>query len=109
MNFFKTSTPTSNFIMETNHYSPSKYVPQAVCEMYTRGKLLQYVDRRVHIYNVLLYLRKYVLRGALANGHDWIFLLIKIKDNFEGASFKQSGIISFFISETFARDFWAMA
>jgi hypothetical protein len=36
------------------------------------------------------YLRKQVLRGALTNGRDWIFLLIKLDDDYDGASYKQS-------------------
>ena len=36
------------------------------------------------------FLRKKVVRGALTNGHDWIFLLVILSDDYEGASFKQS-------------------
>jgi hypothetical protein len=39
------------------------------------------------------YLRRKVLRGALTNGHDWIFLLIKLNDDYDGASYKQSAVI----------------
>ena len=42
---------------------------------------------------MLHYLRKKVLRGALTNGRDWIFLLIKLNDNYDGASYKQSVIV----------------
>jgi hypothetical protein len=42
---------------------------------------------------VLLYLRKKVLRGALTNGHDWIFLLIKINDNYESVSYQKSNVL----------------
>jgi hypothetical protein len=42
---------------------------------------------------VLPFLRKKVVRGALTNGHDWIFLLIKINDNYEETSYKQSNEI----------------
>ena len=42
---------------------------------------------------VFLVLRKKVLRGAVTNGHQWIFILIKINDNYEGASFMDSDII----------------
>ena len=39
------------------------------------------------------YLRKKVLRGALTNGRDWIFLLVKLNDDYDGASYKQSSIV----------------
>ena len=42
---------------------------------------------------MVLYLRKKVLRGALTNGRDWIFLLIKLNDDYDGASYKQSSVI----------------
>jgi hypothetical protein len=42
---------------------------------------------------VLQYLRKKVLRGALTNGRNWIFLLVKFNDNYDGASYKQSSIV----------------
>ena len=34
--------------------------------------------------------RKKVIRGALTNGHDWVFLLIKLNNDYDGASYKQS-------------------
>jgi hypothetical protein len=46
----------------------------------------------VHISNVLLYLRKKFLRGALTNGRVWIFLLVKLNDNYDGTSYKQSSV-----------------
>ena len=42
---------------------------------------------------MFLVLRKKVLRGAVTNGHQWIFILIKINDNYEGASFMDSELI----------------
>jgi hypothetical protein len=35
-------------------------------------------------------LRKKVLRGAVTNGYQWSFILIKINDNYEGASYMNS-------------------
>ena len=46
------------------------------------------------------YLRKQVVRGALTNGHDWIFLLLKLNDNYDGASFRQSRPIQLRITES---------
>jgi len=44
---------------------------------------------------VLQYLRKKVLRGALTNGRDWIFLLVKLDDAYDGVSYKQSSVVQF--------------
>jgi hypothetical protein len=43
---------------------------------------------------VLLVFRKKILRGAVTNGHEWIFLLIKINDNYEGASYMPAPLLS---------------
>ncbi len=48
---------------------------------------------------MLQYLRKKVLRGALTNGRDWIFLLVKLNDNYDGASYKQSTVVKFGTAE----------
>ena len=40
-----------------------------------------------------IYHRKKILRGALTNGLEWIFLLIKLNDDYDGASYKQSAVI----------------
>ena len=47
------------------------------------------------------FLRNKIVRGALTNGHDWIFLLIKLNDNSEEASYKQSQLTQL----TFDQDF----
>jgi hypothetical protein len=44
---------------------------------------------------VVLYLRKKILRGAPTNGRDWIFLLIKLNNYYDGASYKQSVVIRY--------------
>jgi len=69
--------PSGFLIIEAKLSNPSGYVPQAVCEIYACGQFLQ----------------KKVLRGALTNGRNWIFLLVKFNDNYDGASYKQSSIV----------------
>jgi hypothetical protein len=39
------------------------------------------------------HLSKKVLRGALTNGRDWIFLLINLNDDYDGALYKQSDMV----------------
>ncbi|KAG1727127.1 hypothetical protein EDB19DRAFT_1750969 [Suillus lakei] len=69
--------PSSFFVMEAKLSDPSEHVAQAVYEMYACGKFLQ----------------KKVLRGALTDGHDWMFLFIKFNDNYDGASYQQSRLL----------------
>lgn len=40
------------------------------------------------------YIRKEVVHGALTNGHEWMFLLAKLNDNGNGASYKKSVIVN---------------
>ena len=47
----------------------------------------------MHISNVLLHYRKKIIRGALTNGRDWLFLFIKLNDDYNGASYKESALI----------------
>ncbi|KDR80138.1 hypothetical protein GALMADRAFT_242390 [Galerina marginata CBS 339.88] len=65
--------------IEARGFPLSADIPRAVSEMYASGKILQ---------------RKF-LRGALTNGREWIFLLIKFNDDYEGASYMQSALIEF--------------
>ncbi|TDL20109.1 hypothetical protein BD410DRAFT_841469 [Rickenella mellea] len=68
---------TCFFVMETKFSNSSDDVPQAVCRMYECGKLLQ----------------KSVVRGALTNGRDWIFLLVNISDDYDSASYRKSDAV----------------
>lgn len=60
------------FVMEAKLFNLSDYhdVRQPVYEMYVCGK----------------FLRKKIICGALTNGYDWIFLLIKSNDNYDSSS-----------------------
>ncbi len=48
---------------------------------------------------MLLYLRKKVLRGVLTNGHKWIFLLIKLNNDYDGASYQQSSVVQLYTTK----------
>ncbi|PPQ98006.1 hypothetical protein CVT26_003068 [Gymnopilus dilepis] len=74
----KALRPYSFFVVEAKPFNLPEHVPQAVSEMYASGKLLE---------------TKFV-RGALTNGRDWIFLYLQFADNYEGASFSQSSVIT---------------
>ncbi|KAN0078023.1 hypothetical protein V8E55_010080 [Tylopilus felleus] len=70
--------PSSFFVVETMLFHASDHVPQAVREMYACGKILQ----------------KKVLRGALTNGYDWVFLLIKFNNDYNSTSYQESAMLS---------------
>lgn len=46
-----------------------------------------------HLQYVVPYFRKMVLCGALTDGQDWIFLLLKFNDNYAGAKYMHSSTI----------------
>ncbi|KAF9486035.1 hypothetical protein BDN70DRAFT_847029 [Pholiota conissans] len=66
------------FVIEAKINDPGKHIAQAVCEIYTCGK----------------YLGKQILRGTLTNGSDWIFIIVRINADSNGASFSYSSPIS---------------
>ncbi|KAG2089837.1 uncharacterized protein F5147DRAFT_787475 [Suillus discolor] len=66
----KMSMPRSFFVIDAKLCNPSDDVPQAVCKMFAYGKFLE----------------QKVIRGALVNGYDWIFILMTLNDNYDGAS-----------------------
>ncbi|TDL20240.1 hypothetical protein BD410DRAFT_791357 [Rickenella mellea] len=76
--------PTGFFVIEADLSVPSHDLPQAVCRMYACGKLLQ----------------KKVVRGGLTNGHDWIFVLVTLNDNYDGATFRWSPVVQFDIEKS---------
>ena len=42
---------------------------------------------------MLVFLRYKVVRGVLTTGHDWLFLIMKLNDSYDGASYRQSNPI----------------
>jgi hypothetical protein len=68
---------TGLFVVEAKLHDPANHIPQAVVAFFACAK----------------HLDKQVIRGALTNGREWIFLLVKLNDDRNGASFMQSDII----------------
>ncbi|KAN0135684.1 hypothetical protein V8E53_006575 [Lactarius tabidus] len=68
--------PNAFFIAEADLESVSlvDHIPQAISEMYACLKSL----------------KKKFLRGALSSGHDWIFLIIELNPNGDGATYQHS-------------------
>lgn len=71
--------PSGFFVKEAKIYNISDHIAQAVCEMYACGK----------------YLQKKVIRGALTNGREWIFIFMEFNDNYYGASYQRSNVVKF--------------
>lgn len=64
------------FVLEakTSDISLENHVPQTVCEMYACAKQL----------------RKNIIRGAVSDGQNWIFLVLKMDPKGDGAIYAQS-------------------
>ncbi|TFY74734.1 hypothetical protein EWM64_g9278, partial [Hericium alpestre] len=74
--------PTGFFVAIGKIWELRSSVGQAVAEMYGTAKLL----------------KQNVLRGALTNGHEWIFLILNLNPDSEGGTFKRSLMMSLSIS-----------
>lgn len=59
---------------KTGNISLENHVPQAVCEMYAYAKQHG----------------KNIIRGAVTDGHNWIFLVLKMHSDGDGAIYAQS-------------------
>lgn len=68
--------PSGFFVAEGKSGELTRYIPQAVAEIYACAKNLQ----------------KDILRGALTNGREWIFLIVFCKKDGDGATYKESFI-----------------
>lgn len=75
--------PSGFFVTAAGPHHLSNYITQAVYEMYSCGR----------------YLQKKLVRGALTNGREWIFILVKFNDNHDGASYQRSNIVKFDIAD----------
>ncbi|KAG1789303.1 uncharacterized protein HD556DRAFT_819862 [Suillus plorans] len=61
----KYSNPPDFFVMEAKLFNPLDHIAQAASEMFACGRFL---ERRV-------------IRGALTNGYQWIFLIMTFADD----------------------------
>ncbi|KAF5388904.1 hypothetical protein D9757_005073 [Collybiopsis confluens] len=65
---------TGFFVTEAKKGPLYDHVPQAVCQLYASGKQLE----------------KDTIRGALTNGHEWMFIILSFNKDGNGASYKYS-------------------
>ncbi|KAG1880994.1 hypothetical protein F4604DRAFT_1922615 [Suillus subluteus] len=70
----KTNKTSGFFVIEAKLDDLENCIAQAVTEMYACGRFLE----------------QKILRGALTDGHRWIFLLMKLNDDYSGASYARS-------------------
>jgi len=82
---FKDQLLCGFFVIENKHYYPPDHISHAVCELFERGTLLQ----------------KQIIRGALTDGRTWIFLLVKLNDNYDGAGYLQSQPVQYGTAPSF--------
>ncbi|KAJ2919592.1 hypothetical protein MD484_g805, partial [Candolleomyces efflorescens] len=88
--YVKHQNPNGLFITEAKHDSGvplSQQVPQAVAELYTSAK----------------YLTKRISRGALTNGHEWIFIILYLNEDGVGigGTYAASPPIKIQVSESY--------
>ncbi|KAF8067907.1 hypothetical protein FPV67DRAFT_1416207 [Lyophyllum atratum] len=86
--YMKKDVPSGFFVVEAKVgvkllVDISDHVPQAVSELYACGR----------------FLRTKVLRGALTDGHSWVFLLMKFNENFDGAVYQETKTVRFTTTE----------
>ena len=69
-------------------------IPQAVAEMYACAKVLGYeVVQIINEHRLLIPYRQKIFRGALTNGLEWIFIILYLNDDGDGATYKFSEVI----------------
>ena len=81
--------PTGFFVAGAKPGDLRGHIPQAVAEMYGCAKLLKYVPG-LWPRPPLISPRKVFLRGALTNGHHWIFLILHLNPGGAGGTFRRS-------------------
>ena len=100
--------PTLDSLMEHKHMlfvleakardmSLQDHVPQAVCEMYACAKTLRSVSWSARLNPSRLshkILRKAFIRGALTDGKDWIFIIVKMNPDGDGGAYARSKELS---------------
>lgn len=69
------------------------HVPQAICEMYACARHIRWVNSRHHIHSNSSFSGKTIFRGALTNGHKWIFLVLILNEDGNGGKYFQSHCI----------------
>ncbi len=89
--------PTGFFVTVAEPGTLRDHVAQAVAEMYACAKLLKYVYRGP-LYSSLIFSRKEFLRGALTDGHQWIFLILHLNSDGNGGTFKRSVTVHLSVS-----------
>jgi len=85
--YVKRQNPNGLFVTEAKQKGVplAQHVPQAVAEMYASAK----------------YLTKGIARGALTNGHEWIFLIFYLNENGIGGTYAESPTIKIQVSDTY--------
>ncbi|KAI9573877.1 hypothetical protein HD554DRAFT_2310459 [Boletus coccyginus] len=85
--FVKRQDPNGLFVTEAKQegVSLAQHVAHAVAEMYASAK----------------YLAKSILRGALTNGHDRIFLILYLNEDGTGRTYTESPVIKMRVSDNY--------
>jgi len=77
--------------------SLANHVPQAVSEMHACAKKLGSAARSSALISycskLMPFFRKRIICGALTQGQDWIFIVLRMNDDGFGAEYAESGVI----------------
>ncbi|KAF9061542.1 hypothetical protein BDP27DRAFT_328388 [Rhodocollybia butyracea] len=73
---------TGLFITEAKSGWIEDNILQAVCQLYNTGK----------------YYGKDTIRGAVSNGNEWIFIILHLNKDNDGASFQTSSVVKYVVS-----------
>ena len=82
-----------------------QHVAQAVAEMYASAKYLMYDSGSLPMLFINVEphsTRKGILRGALTNGHEWIFLILYLNEDGNGGTYAESPTIKIQVSDSYS-------
>ena len=107
--FVKRQNPNGLFVTEAKQEGVplAQHVAQAVAEMYASAKYLMYAyDSACFLATLLANVeshstRKGILRGALTNGHEWIFLILYLNEDGDGGMYAESPTIKIQVSDSY--------
>ncbi len=71
---------------------------QAASDIYACATLLKYGLIRF-LHSVLSLCSQKFLRGALTNGHEWIFIIIRVNQDAPGGKFKISPLLTLYVAQ----------
>ena len=76
------------------------HIPQALAELYACAKHQEWASSFITSHHSKKSFRKRIIRGALTNGHEWIFFILKLDEGGNGGKYSQSTVINLMRGES---------